>query len=52
MSLDSGRKRIRDLGITVGNYPTGKWNAITDVQGIKVGHSTLISGNGDLIAGK
>lgn len=37
--------RIRDLGIEVGVLPPGKWNAITDVQGVKVGHATLIQGS-------
>jgi D-aminopeptidase len=37
-----GRARIRDLGITIGQMPTGQWNAITDVPGVLVGHSTLI----------
>jgi len=36
------RKRLRDLGITVGRLPPGKHNAITDVPGVLVGHSTLI----------
>lgn len=36
------RARIRDLGITIGRYPPGKHNAITDVPGVLVGHSTLI----------
>ena len=36
------RARLRDLGITVGRYPTGKYNAITDVPGVLVGHSTVI----------
>ncbi len=36
------RQRIRDLGITIGQLPTGKYNAITDVPGIWVGHCTLI----------
>lgn len=35
------RKRARDLGITPGVLPVGKWNAITDVKGIRVGHITL-----------
>jgi D-aminopeptidase len=39
------RERIRDLGIHPGILPTGQWNAITDVQGIKVGHKTLIEGD-------
>lgn len=36
------RKRLRDLGITIGTYPTGTYNAITDVAGVRVGHCTLI----------
>ena len=36
------RARLRDLGITIGTYPTGPYNAITDVAGVQVGHSTLI----------
>src|SRR5512134_1001176 len=39
------RKRARELGITPGILPTGKWNAITDVRGVKVGHVTLIEGD-------
>jgi D-aminopeptidase len=38
------RKRIRELGITPGVLPTGKWNSITDVKGVRVGHATLIAG--------
>ncbi|MEZ4814566.1 MAG: P1 family peptidase [Bdellovibrionota bacterium] len=40
------RKRLRDLGITIGKMPTGPMNAITDVAGVKVGHSTIIRGTG------
>ncbi|MGH2591923.1 MAG: P1 family peptidase [Anaerolineae bacterium] len=36
------RARLRDLGITLGAYPTGQFNAITDVPGVLVGHHTLI----------
>ncbi|MBN2550536.1 MAG: P1 family peptidase [Anaerolineales bacterium] len=45
------RSRIRDLGIHIGVLPTGAFNAITDVPGVKVGHSTLISGEGLLKPG-
>jgi D-aminopeptidase len=38
------RKRARELGIAPGILPVGKWNAITDVPGVKVGHVTLIEG--------
>ncbi|WP_045519026.1 DmpA family aminopeptidase [Neobacillus niacini] len=35
------RVRLRDLGITIGRYETGAYNAITDIHGVKVGHTTL-----------
>lgn len=38
----STRPRARDLGITIGTFPTGPYNAITDVPGTLVGHSTVI----------
>ncbi len=40
----SERPRARDLGIAPGIFPTGFWNAITDVKGVRVGHVTLIKG--------
>ena len=39
------RPRARDVGIVVGILPTGKLNAITDVQGVKVGQTTLVRGD-------
>ncbi|MBC5775192.1 P1 family peptidase [Pontibacter sp. KCTC 32443] len=39
------RKRARDYGIKIGVLPIGKHNAITDVPGVTVGHTTLIQGN-------
>ncbi len=45
------RHRLRDLGILVGQYPPGPFNAITDIVGVKVGHTTLISGEGKLNPG-
>lgn len=36
------RARFRDLGLTIGRWPTGRHNAITDVAGVWVGHKTLI----------
>ncbi|MGY2288335.1 DmpA family aminopeptidase [Pseudomonas sp. SDO528_S397] len=33
--------RARQLGITVGTGTPGEWNAITDVPGVRVGHSTI-----------
>ncbi|MBI3536094.1 MAG: P1 family peptidase [Chloroflexi bacterium] len=47
----SNRPRTRDLGIKIGNLEPGKWNAITDVPGIRVGHSTIIEGEGKLVPG-
>ena len=41
----AGNKRPRDLGIEIGVFKTGKYNAITDVQGVKVGHTTIIEGD-------
>lgn len=39
------RPRARDLGVVVGILPPGKNNAITDVDGVRVGHATLIRGD-------
>ncbi len=36
------RPRLRDLGITIGQFPTGAYNAITDIPGVAVGHCTVI----------
>src|SRR5437899_4469075 len=43
--------RARDLGIPFEGRP-GKFNAITDVAGVEVGYTTLMSGDGKLKAGK
>lgn len=45
------RSRLRDLGIVVGSLPMGPWNAITDVEGVRVGHTTVIRGEGTLRVG-
>jgi D-aminopeptidase len=45
------KPRARDLGIPFEGTP-GPWNAITDVAGVKVGHTTLIAGSGRLIPGQ
>ena len=39
------RPRARDIGLVVGTFPTGSLNAITDVGGVKVGHTTIIEGD-------
>ncbi len=44
--------RARELGIVVGSGRPGPRNAITDVAGVRVGHTTLISGEGALQVGK
>ncbi len=46
------RKRARDLGIPLGRYKPGRQNAITDVKGVSVGHSTIIRGSGPLKPGQ
>ena len=43
---ETARPRARDLGVVVGILPTGPLNAITDVDGVAVGHVTLIRGEG------
>lgn len=48
----SDRPRARDLGVRIGTFPTGPNNAITDVPGVRVGHVTLIDGEGELEIGK
>ena len=52
-ALETGadRARLRDLGIVIGRMEPGPYNAITDVSGVKVGHTTKIEGAGDLRAG-
>jgi len=44
------KPRARDLGVPFDGTP-GPVNAITDVKGVEVGHTTLISGNGPLKVG-
>jgi L-aminopeptidase/D-esterase-like protein len=45
------KPRSRDLGIPFDGTP-GRYNAITDIAGIEVGHTTLVSGEGALIEGR
>jgi D-aminopeptidase len=40
-----GQERPRELGIEIGVMAPGKLNSITDVAGVKVGHTTLIKGD-------
>lgn len=46
-----GKLRARELGIPIDGTP-GTLDAITDVRGVEVGHTTLISGSGALVVGK
>ncbi len=50
-SIVAQKPRARDIGIPFNGTP-GKFNAITDVKGVEVGYSTIISGQGKNIRGK
>ncbi|MBK6457814.1 MAG: P1 family peptidase [Gemmatimonadetes bacterium] len=49
--LAQAKPRERDLGLPIGGTP-GTLDAITDVKGVEVGHTTLITGSGKLVVGK
>ena len=49
--LAQNKPRARELGIPF-EGATGPVNAITDVRGVEVGHTTIISGEGKLVVGK
>ena len=51
LATPTGKPRARALGIPFDGEP-GPWNAITDVQGVSVGYTTRISGEGELVPGK
>ncbi len=44
-AAENNKPRARDIGIEVGTIPTGKYNAITDVAGVRVGHYTANIGD-------
>ncbi len=44
--------RAQELGIAIGHLTPGPNNAITDVEGVRVGHSTIIRGEGPLVVGE
>ena len=44
--------RARELGIRVGDLSPGARGAITDVEGVRVGHSTIVRGEGPLVVGE
>lgn len=51
ISICAQKPRARDIGIPF-DGTTGKFNAITDVKGVEVGYSTIISGQGKNVRGK
>ena len=51
ITVNAQKPRARDIGIPF-DGTTGKFNAITDVNGVEVGYSTIISGEGKNIRGK
>lgn len=50
--MTAQKPRLRDLGITIGTQPTGQYNAITDVPGVRVGYATVVQGDGPLRVGE
>jgi D-aminopeptidase len=51
--MSAPRRRLRELGISIGHYPPGPFNAITDVPSVRVGHCTVIAGDdGPLVRGE
>ncbi|HET7703057.1 MAG TPA: P1 family peptidase [Candidatus Limnocylindrales bacterium] len=44
--------RARDLGVVIGRGRPGPANAITDVAGVRVGHATIVAGDGPLVVGE
>src|SRR5215210_449546 len=51
VTLHAQKPREHDLKLPIGGTP-GTLDAITDVRGVEVGHTTLISGSGKLVVGK
>jgi D-aminopeptidase len=43
--VPAGRARARNLGVAPGVLAPGRWNAITDVAGVRVGHATVVEGD-------
>lgn len=50
--MPARKPRARELGIRIGSLDPGPLNAITDVAGLLVGHTTLIAGDGPLVRGQ
>ncbi|WP_248960427.1 DmpA family aminopeptidase [Sphaerisporangium perillae] len=51
-SAEPAAVRARDHGIVIGTGTPGPYNAITDVEGVRVGHTTLIRGDGPRVVGQ
>ena len=51
-TVDGGRMRARDLGLYFGAGTPGPLNAITDVAGVRVGHCTIVHGEGKVVVGQ
>ena len=51
MRLTSKEDRARDLGIVPGYFVPGKWNAITDVEGVRVGQISLVEAEKNMHTG-
>ena len=41
----SDTPRLRDWGVAIGTLPPGTSNTLTDVPGVRVGHTTLVRGD-------
>ena len=44
--MEKRRIQLKHLGFPIGRFPTGPKNSLTDVPGVRVGHSTIIEGTG------
>lgn len=49
---EGGRCRARELGMFFGTGKPGPMNGITDVEGVRVGHTTIVQGQGKIEVGK
>ena len=49
--IATGAARARELGVPFDGI-AGQFNAITDVRGVEVGHTTIVEGGGKLVVGK
>ncbi len=52
LAAQGPRPRARELGLRLGHLASGPLDAITDVPGVRVGHTTLKRGEGPLVPGR